>query len=265
MDQGNRQREHIWWEKTDLMPDICVSQSAIKFFVFWDPQLHSPLSCLKWVSVLATAIWANRMTLSSWRNTSVITLPTMGSHWDYKSGPTLNQDKRSVSLTLKSWAVCPKIRESPRCSSILTVAVYNHSFLLPRPLGGSGVCLLTFLLNPPYQFYELLSILIDLFCMSHFNTRYLQASEQQYEVVLNMPAALSHCGSASSAGHGFIHSGFCTGEGVSCCRQLWHQCCRKEGEEGWRGGSGALFLMELSTVWRLKTILITKQCFLSCT
>lgn len=30
-------------------------------------------------------------------------------------------------------------------------------------------------------------------------------------------------------------------------------------------GGEALFLMELKTVWRLKTILITKQCFLSCT
>lgn len=42
----------------------------------------------------------------------------------------------------------------------------------------------------------------------------------------------------------------CSGEWVSCCRQLWRQCCWTEGEEAWGGGveSGALFLMELRTV-----------------
>lgn len=82
------------------MFDICIYQSAIKFFVFWDPQQHSPLSCLKWMSVLATAIWAI-MTLSSWRNSKCFSLPTMGSRWDYKSGPTLKPRQKESLFDLE--------------------------------------------------------------------------------------------------------------------------------------------------------------------
>lgn len=139
-----------------------------------------------------------------------------------------------------------------------------HSFLLPRPLSGSGVCLLTFVLNPPHQFCELLSILIDLFCTSLFNTWHLQTSEQHYEVVLNVPATVSHRGSASSAGPGPFHSQpLYWGTGELLQAALTSVLQKRRG--GRKAGSGALFLMELRTVWRLKTILITKQCFLSCT
>lgn len=170
MNQGRRKREHNLWGETHWYWILCISQSTLKFLVFWDClnstfpfpvtfgclSLPLPPELMKWLLFLEEQ---QDFSLKHYSPHYAVS-----SLWDYKSSPTLNQDKWRLSLTLKLWAGCLTSREICWCSLNDSL----RSSLLPRLLGGPGFCPFPFVLKPPCQFYELLGILINLFHICPF-------------------------------------------------------------------------------------------------